>query len=125
MRRFSRSRRIASVLLGCWFALFAAELPILHVCPVHDVGAPMGQMMHSGQMMHPSSHQGQHANHATCTCPGACCPSAGARLESPPELAPARIVAIVEPAPFTPTFLGLAAARVVLPPALGPPPVLG
>jgi hypothetical protein len=119
MRRLSRSRRIASVLLGCWFVLFAAELPILHVCAVHDIHAPMGHMAHG------SSHHGQHANHASCTCPGACCPSVGARLESPPAITPARIIAIVEPAPFTPTFLGLAAARVVLPPALGPPPVLG
>jgi hypothetical protein len=119
MRRFSRSRRIASVLLGCWFALFAAELPVLHVCAVHDGHAHMGQMMHS------SPQHGQHTSHATCTCPGACCPSVGARLESPPDITPARIAAFVEPAPFTPTLLGLAAARVVLPPALGPPPVLG
>lgn len=120
MRRFSLSRRIASVLLGCWFALFAAELPALHVCPVHDVQhAAMGHMAHS------SSPHAPHSNHATCTCPGACCPTVGARLESLPELAPARIVAIAEPAPFTPTLLGLAAARVVLPPALGPPAVFG
>lgn len=112
---------MASVLLGCWFALFAAELPVLHVCAVHDIHAPMGHM----HMSHSSSHPEQHHSHATCTCPGACCPGVGARLATPPELTPARIVAVVEPPPFAPTLLGLAAARIVLPPALGPPPVLG
>jgi hypothetical protein len=119
MRRFSLSRRILSVLLGCWFVLCAAELPMVHVCAVHDIHAQMGHMMHS------SPHHTPHSSHATCTCPGACCPGVGARLDAAPELTPARIIAVVEPAPFAPTLLGLAAARVVLPPALGPPTILG
>lgn len=120
MRRFSIPRRIASVLIGCWFALFAAELPVLHVCAVHDGGGAMAHMAHS------SSHHGMpHSNHATCTCPGACCPGVGARLASPIELTPARVLAMREPAPATPTLLGLAAARVVLPPSLGPPAISG
>jgi hypothetical protein len=122
MRRFSPFRRIASVLFGCWFLLFAAELPVLHVCAVHDIHAPMAHMAH---MAHSSSQHSPHSNHATCTCPGACCPGVSARIGTPTEISPARIVAIVDPAPVAPTLLGLAAARVVLPPALGPPAVLG
>lgn len=122
MRRFSLSRRIASVLLGCWFVLYGAELPVLHVCPVHDAHAAMRHMAH---MTHSSSRHDAPHNHATCTCPGACCPGVGARLEAPPEVTPARIVAVVDPAPTAPTLLGLAAARVVLPPALGPPAISG
>jgi hypothetical protein len=120
MRRFSLSRRIASVLLGCWFVLFSAELPMLHVCAVHDSHAAMGQMPHS-----PTHHSSHDNTHATCTCPGACCPGVGARLDSAPRILPPRIVAIVEPAPLPPTLLGLAAARVVLPPSLGPPAISG
>jgi hypothetical protein len=115
MRRLSAFQRIASVLLGCWLALFAAELPAVHTCAVHDVHA----------QMHHSSHHPGHTQHASCTCPGACCPGVGARLETPPELVPARIVGVVELRPAAPAIVRRAAARVVLPPAIGPPAISG
>lgn len=120
MRRISVFRRIASVLIGIWFVLFAAEVPVLHVCAVHNVRGAMAHMAHS-----PAHHDAPHSNHATCTCPGDCCPGVGARLATPVDITPARIVGVVEPAPVAPTVLGFAAARVVLPPSLGPPAISG
>ena len=88
MRSHPCLRRAASLLIGCWLAVFAAEPVALHACPVHD--GP-----HSASQQ---THHSQHApEHHSCTCPGACCPTVGVHLESTPALAPARVVAFVEP----------------------------
>jgi len=96
--------------------VFAAEPVALHACPVHD--GP-----------HSASHQTHHSQHApehhSCTCPGACCPTVGVHLESTPALAPARVVAFVEPDVATVGVVSSADVQVTLPPALGPPVVSG
>ena len=110
-------RRAASLLLGCWLAVFAAEPVALHVCPVHDVATATSHASHHGSMPH-SAHHG-------CTCPGACCPTIGARLELSPTFAPARIVAFVEPELAIDVRGYAADVQLALPPSIGPPTVFG
>lgn len=115
MRPLSRVRRAASILLGCWLAIFAAEPAALHVCPLHDGARPAHATHH---------HQPPPAHHA-CSCPGTCCPGVGAQPPATPVVAPARIVAFSEPAIATREIVRHADAQVVLPPALGPPAISG
>ena len=56
-----------------------------------------------------------------CTCPGACCPGVSVRLTTPAAIAPARIIAFVEPVVATATIVRSADVQVALPPAIGPP----
>jgi len=112
MRNVSSFRRAASLLLGCWLAVFAAEPAALHACPVHDL-AP--QTSHASHKAH------QPVQHHACTCPGACCPGVGVRLATPPAIAPARIVAFVEPDVAPATIVRSADVQLALPPAIGPP----
>ena len=111
--RTSRIQRVASLMLGCWLAVFAAEPVALHACPVHDVAMPMSHAAHHGSA--PES------KHHCCTCPGACCPGVGARLATSPTFAPAHIVAYVEPAFVIAAVVPAADIQLALPPALGPP----
>src|SRR5690242_16521437 len=117
MRNASWIQRAASLLLGCWLAVFAAEPVALHVCPVHDVAMPTSHASHHGSMP-------QSAHHC-CTCPGACCPTIGARLETALNVAPARIVAFVEPDLTIDVRDYIADVQVALPPSIGPPTFFG
>lgn len=110
-------QRAASLLLGCWLAVFAADPAALHVCPVHDAAAPMSHASHHGSM--------PHAAHHACTCPGSCCPAVGARLETSPTFVPARIVAFAEPELAIDSRGYTADVQLALPPSIGPPLVFG
>src|ERR1051325_2193193 len=113
MRTAPWIQRAASLRLGCWLAVFAADPAALHVCPVHDVAAPMSHWSHH----HTVPEQGHHC----CTCPGACCPAIGARLTTPETFVPARIVAFVEPELAIDVRGYTADVQLALPPAIGPP----
>jgi hypothetical protein len=113
MRQVSFVRRVASLLLGCWLAIFVVEPAALHSCPIHDGVAPASHMMHH--------HAPATPGHGCCTCPGACCPAAGARLERAPVVVPARIVAIAMPDVAAPPLVRLGCVQRILPPAIGPP----
>jgi hypothetical protein len=119
MRQFTCIRRAASLLLGCWLAVFAAEPAAIHACPVHDIGQPMSHLSHS------SHHSHQPQDHHSCTCPGKCCPGARAQLATVPTLEPARIVSFVEPDLAVRGLAQSADVQVALPPALGPPAISG
>jgi hypothetical protein len=113
----SLMRRAASLLLGCWLAVFAAELPAIHVCPVHSAGQAVPHASHHGQ--HPPGH-----NH--CTCPGACCPGTRAQLATTtPTLVSTRVVRFVEPDLMDRGLVRSVDVQVALPPSLGPPPISG
>jgi hypothetical protein len=88
----------------------------MHACPVHDGPQPASHMPHHSH--HPQDHH-------SCTCPGACCPAVGAHLASTPTIAPARVIAFVEPDVATVGVVNAADLQVILPPALGPPVVSG
>jgi hypothetical protein len=113
MRQLSWVRRVASLLLGGWLAIFVIEPAALHSCPVHDGVAPASHAMHHHSPAAPA--------HGGCTCPGACCPAAGARLEKTPTLVPARIIAIATPEVAPPRLVSTAGVQRTLPPAIGPP----
>jgi hypothetical protein len=117
MRNASWIQRAASLLLGCWLAVFAADPAALHACPVHDTAMPASHASHHGSMP-------QSAHHC-CTCPGACCPAAGARLATSPTFVPARVVAFVEPELAVEIRAYSADVQLVLPPAIGPPAIFG
>lgn len=121
MRLRSRSlsciQRAASLLLGCWLAVFTAEPAAMHACPVHDIGQPMSHASH--HMPQQSGHNHSHS----CTCPGACCPGARAQVATTPVVVSVRIVSLLEPELVV---AGLARSRDVqlaLPPAIGPPSI--
>lgn len=107
---------MGSLLLGCWLAIFATEPRALHACPVHDISAPASHSSHHSMPM---------PGHRQCTCPGDCCPAAGARIATPPTFAPSRVVAFVPIDAQTPVLVRSSGARVLLPPALGPPSIFG
>jgi hypothetical protein len=88
----------------------------LHACPVHDGPHSASHQTHHSQ--HPQQHH-------SCTCLGACCPTVGVHLASTPEIAPARVIAFVEPDVSTGGPVRSADVQVTLPPALGPPVVSG
>ena len=118
-RSLSCIQRAASLLLGCWLAVFTAEPAAMHSCPVHDVGRPMSHASH-----HMPQQSGDHQSH-TCTCPGACCPGARAQLATTPVVLRARIVSFVEPDLVVAGLVGSADAQLTLPPAIGPPSING
>lgn len=117
MRKASWVQRAASLLLGCWLVVFAADPAALHVCPVHDVATPASHMSHHGSMPRSAHH--------CCTCPGACCPAVGARLEAAPTFAPARIISFVEPELAIDIADYAADVQLKLPPSIGPPVFFG
>lgn len=119
LRSFSVIQRAAALLLGCWLAVFTAEPAAMHACPVHDVGHAMSHSAH--HMPQPS---GDHHGH-TCTCPGTCCPGARAQLATVSVVASARIVSFVEPEVIAAPAVGTAAVQLALPPAIGPPSIIG
>jgi hypothetical protein len=116
MRKPSRIRRLVSLLLGCWLAVFAAEPRAIHVCPVHDVGAPAPHASHHSTPQH---------GHQSCSCPGTCSPGVGLRVPTVPAFAPARIVAFVEPDAAPSLLVRSADPQLLLPPAIGPPAYFG
>ena len=119
IRSVSWINRAASLVLGCWLAVFAADPAVIHACPVHDVGHPASHSSHS-------SHHTQHPQgHHLCTCPGICCPGARAQVPTTPAVAPARIVSFVEPDVPVPGLVRSADVQITLPPALGPPTISG
>lgn len=119
LRSASRIRRAASLLLGCWLAVFTAEPAAIHACPVHDIGHTMSHASH-----HMPQQPGHHQNH-TCTCPGACCPGARAQLATARVVVPVRIVSFVEPELVAQGLDRSADVQVTLPPAIGPPSTIG
>lgn len=118
-RSSSHIQRAASLLLGCWLAVFTAEPAAMHACPVHDVGQPMSHASHHMPRQAPDHH-----GH-TCTCPGACCPGARAQLATTPVLAPVRIVSFAEPEVAVRELVRSADVQIALPPAIGPPSTIG
>ncbi|HEY2375697.1 MAG TPA: hypothetical protein VGH98_06940 [Gemmatimonadaceae bacterium] len=118
-RSVSWIQRAASLLLGCWLAVFTADPAAIHACPVHDVGRTSSHASH-----HPQ-HQHTPQSHHNCTCPGACCPGARAQLATTPTIAPTRIVSFVEPDVTVPRLVRSADVQITLPPALGPPAIAG
>jgi hypothetical protein len=119
LRSLSCIQRAASLLLGCWLAVFTAEPVAMHACPVHDLGQPMSHAAH-----HMPQQSGDHHGH-TCTCPGACCPGARAQLATTPVVVPARIISFVEPDVVVPGLVRSADVQITLPPAIGPPSIIG
>ena len=116
MRSLSFVQRVASLLLGCWLAVFVAEPVGMHSCPVHDgIGHGVAHAHHT-----PTPAPGQ-SEHHSCTCPGTCCPGARAQFAAAPTVAPARIVSFVEPDVVGFELVSSADAQLTLPPALGPP----
>jgi hypothetical protein len=115
----SQIQRAASLLLGCWLAVFTAEPAAMHVCPVHDIGQPMSHAAH-----HMPQRSQNHHGH-TCTCPGACCPGARAQLATTTVVLPSRIVSFLEPEVVVAGFPRSADVQVSLPPAIGPPSIIG
>jgi hypothetical protein len=118
-RSASWIQRAASLLLGCWLAVFTAEPAAIHACPVHDVGRPMSHAAH-----HMPAQPGDHHGHI-CTCPGACCPGARAQLATTPMVVAERIVSFVEPDVVVPGGVEFADVQLTLPPAIGPPSIIG
>ncbi|HKW48511.1 MAG TPA: hypothetical protein VJN70_13775 [Gemmatimonadaceae bacterium] len=119
LRSLSGIQRAASLLLVCWLAIFTSEPVAIHACPVHDVGRPMSHAAH-----HMPQQSGDHHSH-TCTCPGACCPGARAQLATTPVLAAVRIVRFAEPEFAAPDLVWSADVQLFLPPAIGPPSIIG
>jgi hypothetical protein len=119
LRSASWIQRAPSLLLGCWLAVFTAEPAAMHACPVHDVGQPMSHASH-----HMPQQQGGNHTH-TCTCPGACCPGARAQLATTPVVVSARIVSFVEPELVVARVVTSRDVQLTLPPAIGPPSIIG
>ena len=121
LRPLSRVKRAAALLLVCWLAVFTAEPAAMHICPVHDVGQPMSHSAHHG-----AGRQQSHDHHShTCTCPGACCPGARAQLATAPVVVSERIVSFVEPEVVAAGLVRSADVQLTLPPAIGPPSIIG
>ena len=114
----SALRRVASLLLGLWLALFIAEPASMHACAVHDgAGAPASHHSHH----HAPAHSGGGSDNHSCTCPGACCPATGAQVPTRTTIVGARVLTIDEPELATATVAIATSTQLALPPALGPP----
>jgi hypothetical protein len=108
-------QRAASLVIGLWLAIFAAEPVAMHACPIHDVGH---QQAHS-------SHHAPQQKHNCCTCPGACCPGVNVQLATAPTIEGPRVVAVAVPNVFIATIGESGDVQVALPPAVGPPTISG
>jgi len=145
MRRRPR-QRVASALLGTWFALFSVAPSSWRPCPDHGLGGEMahGAMTH-GTMAHGTMHMapGPECEHAAaaasaptkaprhqpthpCDCPPSCgMVSTVARVERPAVLSAVLVVVKAQVVPRTSERAAPERPR-LLPFASGPPPpVLG
>src|SRR5882672_4236392 len=84
MHRRSVASRVIALLVAAWFVALSTDLLGLHACPVHDGHPGAGHAPAAPALHHHADgdhHRGSDpADHAHCTCLGACCCAATATL---------------------------------------------
>ena len=127
--RSSVTTRLFALVVAAWFSALATEFPALHSCPVHDM---MASAMHGH--MSPAGHDhlapggkpspGHHDGRCTCLGCG-CCGAVTTLPSTPPTFAFATsVVRRAAPSTHGGTVRAAAPQR-RLPPAIGPPTLLG